>query len=413
MKMALYKLNHKDIPVAIFQIDRTDVLYAEILKDHLNHLPLPLKRIIHYKDEFVKSETDLSYLLNEDGCLLFDCWLSDREIPVNRENYSAYIKKGTTARQFMLSNYGYSFTDCYWIQDSQNNYIWNDICYLRNSVDDFVSVKDANHMYKGQNATLGGQLEKFWYKRDGALKLCKKTGKLYDVLNAREIFASEIYKRLGYKNHCDYEFLYDSTGDIVGCKCFSFVKNNLELVTAYDLLEEYNCTQQDDVYEKVIDFAYQYGLDRKECSDYMDIQTMVDYLITNRDRHQENIGFLRDAETLTIVSPAPVYDSGSCKHLEGEYPEDLENTVINGLYYTEGELLKHVKNLTLINIELLPTREQYKEILDKCNITERRKAELLSLYENKKEYLYELQKKSSLLYQDDIEKQKEEDLSLE
>ena len=398
--MASYCLRHKNKLVASFQINRSDVLEASIEKNSADHLPLPLKRILHFKEEFIATETESKYILNEEGCILIDCWFSDREIPVNRENYSAYVHKGSTARQFMLENYGYSLTDCYWIHDKDEVITWGDIKKKRDSVDSYLSVKDSNRMYKGQNATLGGQLEKFWYKSDGQLKICKKTGVLYDVLNAREVFASEIYKALGYENHCDYDFVYDTTGDVIGCKCFSFIRYNEELITAYDLLEEYNLTQADDVYEKVIECAVRYGASEEESTKYMDIQSLVDYLVTNRDRHQGNIGFIRNADTLSIISPAPVYDSGSCKHLEGEKPEGVEQTTVNGLYSTEGEVLEHVKDLSIVNVEDLPDKEKYRSILNECrNISEYRKSTLLDLYEQKKEYLLQKQR-DFFTYQD-------------
>ena len=41
---------------------------------------------------------------------------------------------------------------------------------------------------------------------------------------------------------------------------------------------------------------------------------------------------------------APVFDSGSCKHLDGELPETVGMMKINGLYSTEKELLSKQYN---------------------------------------------------------------------
>lgn len=151
--------------------------------------------------------------------------------------------------------------------------------------------------------------------------------------------------------------------------------------------------QNEDVYEKIIECAVRYGASEEESTKYMDIQSLVDYLITNRDRHQGNIGFIRNADTLSIISPAPVYDSGSCKHLEGEKPEGVEHTTVNGLYSTEGEVLEHVKDLAIVNVENLPDKEKYRSILNECrNISEYRKSTLLDLYEQKKEYMFQKQR---------------------
>jgi len=37
----------------------------------------------------------------------------------------------------------------------------------------------------------------------------------------------------------------------------------------------------------------------------------LDYLIVNEDRHFNNFGAIRDAETLEWLGPAPIYDSGT------------------------------------------------------------------------------------------------------
>ncbi len=392
MNTKCYTLKHKDRSVAYFEIAKQDVVSAEIFKHNIDYLPLPLKRIIHNKSEFIEKETWEAFILNEEGCYLVENWLSNREIPQNRENYNAYIKKKTSARQWMLENNAYSFTDCYWIEKDFEPLTWDNIVTKLSGVDEYYSIKDSSNMYKGHNSTLGGTLEKFWYKSDGILKLCKKTSKLDDVLNAREVIASLIYKRQGFKKACDYDFVYDTEGDIVGCKCVAFTNENTEIVTAYDLLEEHNRTQSDDVYELIQEFASDYGLDKQIVSDYMDLQTLVDFLITNRDRHQENIAFLRDANTLKLIDVAPIYDSGSSRHLEGQHPETISNTTVNGLYPTELECLDHIKNIFILDLDKLPSKWEIKAILDKCkNITEVRKDKLLSLYEGKIGYLRQLQ----------------------
>ena len=38
---------------------------------------------------------------------------------------------------------------------------------------------------------------------------------------------------------------------------------------------------------------------------------VLDYLIANEDRHQNNFGLIRNANTLEWIGPAPIFDSGS------------------------------------------------------------------------------------------------------
>lgn len=405
----IYTLKHKDIDVIYFRKNNSEILNAAIIKAAIKYLPLSLKRIIHNTDEFVEQPEDEDFfILNGEGIFLLDNWLSNREIPVSRDNYNAYIKKGFTARQWMFENYAMSFTDCYWIEKENDNLTWKDICQKLSEVDHFMNVQDESRHYKGTNATLGGQLEKFWYKENDTLKLCKKNEPLYDILSAREIIASLIYEKQGMipdKDFCKYDFIYNKNKQPIGVSCNAFTNvfeagKNTELLTAYELLEEYNLTQQDDVYELIPFLANKYGLDEKKAYDYLDMQTMVDYLILNRDRHEGNIAFLRDADTLEIISAAPIFDSGSCKMLEAEVTESLNDTKVNGLYHTDGELLKHVKNVSLLDINKLPSKDEIKDIFTKCiNISEERKNKMLSLYEQKKDYIKQLQKeKKKALY---------------
>jgi hypothetical protein len=45
--------------------------------------------------------------------------------------------------------------------------------------------------------------------------------------------------------------------------------------------------------------------------DALDRMMVLDYLIVNEDRHQNNFGVLRNADTLEWLGPAPIYDSGT------------------------------------------------------------------------------------------------------
>lgn len=389
-----YTLKRKNTDIVFFNMYGNNVLNCIIDKMYEDLLPLPLKRLTKpgYKEEFILKETKDYYELNEDGCFYFDNWLSDREIPINRYNYSAYIKENSNPRKWLIENNGYSFNDCYFIESEEENLTWKDILNRINNLDVYYSVKDDNHFYKGQNATLGGQLEKFWFKKDNDIMLCKKIDTQYDILVIREVMASLIYEKQEYPDFCNYSFVYNQNKNIVGCKCKSFTDENTELITAYDLLSEYNMTQIDNVWDKIIELANNYGLEKEKISEYLDIQTLVDYLITNRDRHQGNIGFLRDADTLKLIKPAPIYDNGSSEHMENKYPEDYSNTTVNGLYSTELECLQHISNFNVINLNKLPSKEEIEQLLNlSCSLLPERKQRLLNLYEEKKEFLYLLQ----------------------
>lgn len=400
--MKNYKLYHKNKLLLNFEIQNFTPISCQIYIENTKYLPLPLKRIINNKEEFIDKTMSDVYIVNDDGCYLFDYWLSNREVPVNRDNYQKYITNKSSARKWMLENHSCSYTDCYWTKEDSECINYKDILdYLQNidTYENHITIKEGHEMYKGQNSTLGGQLEKFWYKSGDSLKLCKKTDKLYDVINAREIIASLIYQKQGFDNYCDYKFLYNTTGEVIGCKCQAFTNVNEELIDAYDLLEEYNLTQQDSVYELIPTLAEKYGGDSDEIAKQMDLQTLVDFICMNRDRHQGNIGFLRNSDTMQIIKMAPVFDSGSCKHLEGELPETVGIMKINGLYSTEKELLSHVKDFLVLDVNKLPRVKEISDIYDKCTyISKTRKEKLLELYQQRVNFIKERQLSQELEY---------------
>lgn len=353
-----YILKHMDKDLLSFSVKGKTIFNLIMFKDFQEALPLPLKRIVKqgYSEEFVDSETEDSYFINEYGCELFDMWLSNRQIPNNRDNLYKYLSDDKTPRDLLLSNYGFSYTDNYWIVPKGSGVSWEYIKSLRNDLNTIYQRLDIDGKYWANNSSLGGQLEKFWYKSGNNIFLCKICKDNWQIICVRELIASIIYERQKVIPYCHYGLIFkEDTKKVNACFTKCFTSDKLELITAYDLLEEYNLTQVDDIYDKIIDLAIPYGLSREEVQYYMDVQTIVDFLITNRDRHQNNIGFLRDADTLRLVSCAPVFDSGSSVQLEGVSPEDVINTTVNSLYRTEAECLYRVKDFNVVNISLLPS----------------------------------------------------------
>ena len=391
--MKNYILYHKSIAVCAFTLDGSDVTKMFITKHRYEHLPLPLKILMHYKNDYVKLESKNTLEINEEGRIILETWLNDRTVPNNRVNVHKYKPSNMTTLDWMLLNNSCSLTDCYWTSLVGENVTWEKVkLYNRNDIGTLGNPINADRKYNKANSTLGGALEKYWYMSYAngkqQLMLAKKTELSNSVLNAREVIASKIYNMQGFNNYCAYKYVRNTNSEIIGCKCRVFTSEQLELITAHDLLAEYNMTQSDDVYEMTINYAFRYGMDESICRNQLEIQTLVDYLITNRDRHLGNIAFLRDSDRLNIVGMAPIFDNGSSKNLEGETPEGVENTTVNGLYNTEIECLSHVRNLNILDFSRLPSdkwiRQEYSKIR---GLPERRIDKLVSLYSQKVDYL--------------------------
>lgn len=405
--MKKYVLLHKNLILCYFDIQGSEVTSWSIVNDKqaINHLPLPLKRVIHFiRGGYLEGFDNNTFFINEEGRYLLEAWLLDRAIPINRENITKYTKTRNTL-ELMLNNRSCSLTDCYWTKElNEHNIRWNQIKLFNSNKIQRLEVVNKHERegktYNGTNATLGGQLEKFWYydhnseTNKDTLMLAKKTAIMNNILSIREIIASEIYYRQGYKNYCEYEYIRNRYKQVVGCKCKAFTEERLELITAYDLLEEYGLTQTNDVVNKIIECANKYGADVSQVRNQLDIQTFVDYLITNRDRHQNNIGFLRNPDTLKIIKIAPIFDSGSCIDMEGKLPLGVINTTVYNLYNTELECLNNVNNIYALNLIKLPDKEwlekQYGYAFNSNKYTI---ANYIDLYIAKLNYLKQVQQK--------------------
>ena len=61
-------------------------------------------------------------------------------------------------------------------------------------------------------------LEKYWFRQDKELFLCKRNPENADILSLREIIASLIYKKQGF-SACEYKLLRNEEDIITGCTC--------------------------------------------------------------------------------------------------------------------------------------------------------------------------------------------------
>jgi hypothetical protein len=169
----IYNLYHKTDLVCTVKLSQHGIVQAaSLLKQNIKDLPLPIKWCLKDK-ALIDTETEDSIILNEEGIYYVDEWLQNREIPINRQQLQKYIDRGKTVRKWMLENYAFSFTDCYWIKPDTELLSWKDILRLKEDVDEYSICKNVQK-YKGNNSTLGGELEKYWYKKDNELYLCKK-----------------------------------------------------------------------------------------------------------------------------------------------------------------------------------------------------------------------------------------------
>lgn len=121
-----------------------------------------------------------------------------------------------------------------------------------------------------------------------------------------EVLASRLMERLGIP-HVPYTLLVQE--DYPYSVCEDFITPQTELVTAWYVMQTRQKPNHVSVYRHYVDCCEALGV--PGIVDALDRMIVVDYLIANEDRHQNNFGVIRNAETLEWIGAAPIYDSGS------------------------------------------------------------------------------------------------------
>ena len=80
---------------------------------------------------------------------------------------------------------------------------------------------------------------------------------------------------------------------------------------------------------------------------FMDYEIMTDYLISNTDRHMNNIAIIRNPDTLKLLGFAPIYDSGNSMFYNISY--DMLDKVKFTEIKTHSFIAKESKLLSYVN----------------------------------------------------------------
>ena len=91
--------------------------------------------------------------------------------------------------------------------------------------------------------------------------------------------------------------------------CEDFVDENTELIPAWRVMMAQNKSNSTSVYQHFVNCCEALGV--KDVVPFLDRMITLDYIIANEDRHFNNFGLIRNAETLEWIGMAPIYDSGS------------------------------------------------------------------------------------------------------
>ncbi|MBR0399987.1 MAG: HipA domain-containing protein [Mogibacterium sp.] len=382
-----YYLMHKDIPVCLMEIsDDGSISRVRRNKTSIEHFPLG----------------------GQMNNMRFHEWWNDRAIPKTRHGAKTALQRlgYSSTNSALVNNLALSLSDCYWIRPRDEMIKWSDVNLFTNDfVDTFGDltinkdhVIDLRSMTRFNCATSQGELQKKWcIAGDGRRYLIKGNyGDSYQQ-SLNELFAARLHEQQGFRHFTSYypvRMQIDGNIEGLGCMSYDFCSEEIECISAWELLQTIKTRYNESLYHPFKTVCMSLGIDENEFTDFIDYQIMTDYLITNADRHMNNIAVMRNPDTLEILGFAPIYDSGNSMFYNIPYDElshiRLNEIKTHSFIAPEVRLLQYVRNRNLVDID--------KAVMDfslyEQDVTERRIRipKLKELYERKLDKLAAFQR---------------------
>ena len=297
-------LMHKNIPVVDIVIDNDSGVIEKIGKIHnIAHLPVGTTWI---------SGTDKG---EPERRKLNDWWVG-RSIPASRENIQAALFQMHLLQttELLSKCYGLSLSDQYWVCPVDLGLKWADINFFDNTFSqDVGNILFGHELSDNEQVNLmspdntsDGWLRKKWLVSDGKRLLMKGGSGPYQQEPLNELIACAVMKRLGIP-HVSYNLTFQE--DLPYSLCETFITPQTELVPAWRVTQILSRDNHDSAFVHMLRCADELGvLGVRQALEKM---LVLDYIIANTDRHYNNFGLVRDAETLKWYGVAPIYDSGT------------------------------------------------------------------------------------------------------
>ena len=242
-------------------------------------------------------------------------WWTDRSIPASRSGVREALEtlNLNDTKILLVRCFGLSLSDQYWICPEGAELIWEKINFFDNSFsDDMGDVlfgkpkKNEDFDFSSPDNTSDGYLKKRWKIINGKRCLIKGGSNLERQQPFNEVIASKIMDRLNI-NHVSYNIIWEDGEPYSVCE--DFVTRDTELVSAWRIMQTQKKDNSTSVYQHFVNCCKSLGA--ADVVPALDRMLVFDYLISNEDRHLNNFGLLRNAETLEWIGFAPIYDSGS------------------------------------------------------------------------------------------------------
>jgi len=353
----IYTLMHKRIPVVELVLDDTSCVIIDIKKVmNPEHLPVGVT---------VKNNAVDKVALTR--------WWRRRAIPASRDGIKQALDELDVALPEILLEkcYGLSLSDPYWICPKDSDLKWEDVNFFDNPFSEDVgnillghaSSSDSISMVSPDNSS-DGWLKKKWSIIDGKRCLLKCGSGAFQQEPYNEVIAASMMKRLKI-SHVDYSVTV--VKDKPYSVCEDFITADTELISAQHLMEPRKKPNHLTKYQHFVESCESVGL--QGVTDFLDRLLTVDFLIANEDRHFNNFGVIRNAETLEYIGFAPIYDNGTSlwystpAHLIKPMAPSIPSKPFKD---THGEQISLVRSFDWLEVSALDgIADEYRELIGK------------------------------------------------
>lgn len=322
-------------------------------------------------------------------------WLAARAVPASRNSMRRLLEQaGVTSTLYLVKNLALSLTDTYWICPSEADLSWDDVNLYepRGYMEGILPYHNATSY--DPNATLGGQMEKYWNNANRPPVLVKTAYRQFGQQAVNEAFATMVHSRQRSPfPYVSYEIRRTDDNGIQAL-CPAFTSIDTELVPAMEVMESEKPPNDISLYDHYIAVSARHGIDRTFMSDFMDYQTLTDFVISNTDEHLANFGMLRNTDTFRFMDTAPIFDSGNSMFFEemrqrGYSREELLRRKITSFHDSEEKMLRHVKNRKVLDESLLPEEAEVMEFFAGNGIPEEKARFISESYGQKLSLLHD------------------------
>ena len=352
--MKKYTLMHKNFPVADLELDEASGAISTV-------------GIVYEKERVPVGIPVKKNIINRAA---LNAWWKGRAIPASRMGIeNALTKLHMSSTQMLLEKcLGLSLSDQYWVCPKNSGITWEQVNFFENTFSDDVGNILFDQTASGNPVSLmspdntsDGWLKKKWKIIDDKRCLIKGGSGATQQEPYNEVLASRIMDRLDIP-HVKYSLLVED--DYPYSVCEDFITPETELISAWHLMQTSRKPNHISIYQHYINCCEENGV--PEIRKALDQMIVLDYLLVNEDRHLNNFGVVRKAESLKYMCAAPIFDSGTSMWFDKQTAMigDITKLVCKPFKNTHEEQIKLVSSFEWLAMEKLSgIEEEFREIV--------------------------------------------------